>query len=368
MPLSLLQKLLKPCQGSSPVGENLEYSPAFLEMMSLSERTPEQQYGDAIQAAREPDWAKLLSSSVTVAESTRDLRVAVRIIDSLCHTGQWSGLAFGLKLVANWVTEYWDAIYPELDSDDNLDPTSRLSVLSYLVNDDLLLNSIQNLPLLVHRTVGTISLRDYRVLFQANENASPWLSRGEIDAAFMNEPIEGLRTQKQFIDDCIVSFDTLDSFLVEKVGIHAWSGTRLREILDYASTIHDKYVTLISQMSSAINTPLEVSHGSIAPISTTENSNSVVAFNATSALGQSPIVQTVTRGLSQVTSRAEAAAALDSVCTYFEQNEPASPVPLLLQRAKRLIPMSFAEILRELSPSEGSNLLQHLMGSEDSRR
>ena len=41
---------------------------------------------------------------------------------------------------------------------------------------------------------------------------------------------------------------------------------------------------------------------------------------------------------------------IDKVCLYFERNEPSSPVPLLLQRAKRLISKDFLEILRDLTP------------------
>ena len=41
---------------------------------------------------------------------------------------------------------------------------------------------------------------------------------------------------------------------------------------------------------------------------------------------------------------------IDKVCDYFERHEPSSPVPLLLNRAKRLISKDFLEILRDLTP------------------
>ncbi len=42
---------------------------------------------------------------------------------------------------------------------------------------------------------------------------------------------------------------------------------------------------------------------------------------------------------------------LDMACEYFKRHEPSSPVPLLLQRAKRLVAKDFLEILRDLTPA-----------------
>jgi len=50
------------------------------------------------------------------------------------------------------------------------------------------------------------------------------------------------------------------------------------------------------------------------------------------------------------TSRDEIARMLDKACEYFHRYEPSSPVPLLLERAKRLMSKDFVEILRDLAP------------------
>ena len=42
--------------------------------------------------------------------------------------------------------------------------------------------------------------------------------------------------------------------------------------------------------------------------------------------------------------------ALDRICDYYSRNEPSSPVPLLLKRARRLATGSFVDILRDLAP------------------
>ena len=42
--------------------------------------------------------------------------------------------------------------------------------------------------------------------------------------------------------------------------------------------------------------------------------------------------------------------ALDRISEYYRRNEPTSPVPLLLQRAKRLVSMNFMEVMQDIAP------------------
>ena len=42
--------------------------------------------------------------------------------------------------------------------------------------------------------------------------------------------------------------------------------------------------------------------------------------------------------------------AIDRICDYYSRNEPSSPVPLLLLRARRLATGSFVDIVRDLAP------------------
>jgi type VI secretion system protein ImpA len=56
-------------------------------------------------------------------------------------------------------------------------------------------------------------------------------------------------------------------------------------------------------------------------------------------------------GGGDVTSRADVARTLDRLCEYYRVHEPSSPIPLLLQRAKRLVDKDFLSILRDLAPS-----------------
>jgi type VI secretion system protein ImpA len=58
----------------------------------------------------------------------------------------------------------------------------------------------------------------------------------------------------------------------------------------------------------------------------------------------------VSAPLGEIRSREDAVRMMDRVAEYFERNEPSSPVPVLLRRTKRLVSMSFLDILRDLTP------------------
>jgi type VI secretion system protein ImpA len=58
--------------------------------------------------------------------------------------------------------------------------------------------------------------------------------------------------------------------------------------------------------------------------------------------------------------------ALDKICEYYQRYEPASPVPIMAQRCKRLVTMDFLELLNELAP-DGVKQAQIVMGKADGK-
>ena len=52
----------------------------------------------------------------------------------------------------------------------------------------------------------------------------------------------------------------------------------------------------------------------------------------------------------EVSSREDVIRVLDRVCDYYQRHEPSSPIPLLLQRAKRLVSKDFMDVMRNVAP------------------
>jgi len=56
------------------------------------------------------------------------------------------------------------------------------------------------------------------------------------------------------------------------------------------------------------------------------------------------------RSTTDVNSRENAIRTLETIATWFRTHEPSSPVPLLLDRARRLVSRSFMEVLADIAP------------------
>jgi type VI secretion system protein ImpA len=57
-----------------------------------------------------------------------------------------------------------------------------------------------------------------------------------------------------------------------------------------------------------------------------------------------------TGSVTDIKSRQDAIRALDAVSTFFRAHEPSSPVPLFIERAKRLVSKTFLEVLEDIAP------------------
>jgi type VI secretion system protein ImpA len=64
-------------------------------------------------------------------------------------------------------------------------------------------------------------------------------------------------------------------------------------------------------------------------------------------------------------SREDIIRLLDQACDWYRRHEPSSPVPLLLERAKRLVSKNFIELVQDLSPG-GLTEIQTIAGLDSS--
>jgi type VI secretion system protein ImpA len=65
-----------------------------------------------------------------------------------------------------------------------------------------------------------------------------------------------------------------------------------------------------------------------------------------------------------IRSRDDAIRVLDAVATFFRKNEPSSPVPIFIERAKRLVAKDFLEVLADVAP-DGLDQAKRVGGIRD---
>jgi type VI secretion system protein ImpA len=65
-----------------------------------------------------------------------------------------------------------------------------------------------------------------------------------------------------------------------------------------------------------------------------------------------------------ISTRDDVKRALDEICDYYREHEPSSPIPILLERAARLISKDFREVIQDLAP-DGLAAIDVLRGPQD---
>jgi type VI secretion system protein ImpA len=155
-----VESLLSEITAEAPCGEDLEYDPQFAEMEKQAQGTPERQYGDTIIPGEPPDWREVGKMALDLLERTRDLRVAAYLTRAQLNTDGLRGFTDGLALLEGLIENHWDNVYPQLDPEDDNDPTLRINTITGLCDPETILHELRAIPLVSSRSLGQFSLRD----------------------------------------------------------------------------------------------------------------------------------------------------------------------------------------------------------------
>jgi type VI secretion system protein ImpA len=285
---------------------------------------PEVQYGDTIVPAVPPEWKQVKKQALDLLGRTRDLRVAMPLVRALLALHAMPGFADGVRLLERLVEERWDSVHPELDPDDDNDPTLRINSLAQLTDPATILRDLRETAFIMLPGLGPLTLR---VLEQAHGEASvpegqSALTPESIEAALGDVSDEALQTATDAVNGALASVTNLEAAIERHVGsaqaLSLGALTRpLRRMADL----------LASRGGAAQEAALEEA----------SEPDTAAAPRAAAITGD-------------VASRADVIRMIDKILAYYQRYEPSSPVPMLLERAKRLAPMSFMEVMENLAP------------------
>jgi type VI secretion system protein ImpA len=340
MPLIDTENLLQPIAGDEPTGTNLEYDAAFTALERTAQGKPEQQIGETIVPGEPPDWKAVHEQAAALLGRSKDLRIVSHLVRALLHRHGFVGLSEGLAVVGGLLERYWAPLHPQLDPEDAHDPTIRISALA-LLSDPQLLTALRSAPLVQSRAFGAVSVRDIAVAMGeiAPAGDAPKLEMTAVEAAFQDTSDEALEATATAITRSIENLRRIEAAFSASAGVSGPDVTGLSQIL--------------SQANRAVTPRLE-------------RRKSAAGGTAPSAEGAVHTNGTTTRVAltGDINSRDDVVRALDKICDYYARNEPSSPLPLLLQRCKRLATMSFLEIVREMVP-DGLSQVELIAGKRE---
>lgn len=343
MPVIDVASLTTGIAADAPCGPDLEYSADYVALLQLMRGTPDVEYGDMRQAAADPDWKAVKAAALALLGQTRDLRLVVWLTRALTALHGWAGLDDGLALAESYIEQYWADVHPRLDADDDDDPTERVNALSALQDKDGLLRQVYTLALAESPMHGSASLRILDIaageLPPATDESAPDASA--IDAIFKTASLQGLKDTAAQLTQAAARVERIEAMVTEHVG-HARS-VALRELRAHLRRAGDTVRGRLASHPEWRST--DAALDGVAPDE--------------GATGLSAAGQPAPNGVPQ--SRDDVIAMIDRICDYYADNEPASPIPLLLQRVRRLVGLPFIEILNDLSPDSVAQI-NHIAG------
>ena len=200
-----LEALAQPASSEPPSGPNLQYSPEYANLERAAAGKPERQVGATIVPAEPPDWRAVRDQAGTLLATSKDLRVAVYLVRALLELEGFEGLAGGVRLVRRLVEEQWPTLHPQLDAEDNDDPTFRVNAMAALTHRDVL-QAIRSAPLVTSKAFGSVSLRALdgaAAARPAGAKAPPGPSAGALEAAFQQVSPEVLSQAVATLTLCV---------------------------------------------------------------------------------------------------------------------------------------------------------------------
>jgi type VI secretion system protein ImpA len=329
------QTLLDPITDDRPCGEDLEDSSILAGLDSLrlfgqskSPEAPPEPADGQEEKGREkppqkppPEWGQIKATANEALTKSKDLRALTYLSAALLRTDGLPAFCETLGVASTWLDTYWSGVYPLFDEDG----IARRNALNCFADPMLVVDRVWRTPLVASRQHGRFSMRDVdlatgRVPVGADE---PKPREEPINAAFGEMPVEELAALEQCVSNAIAALNTIDGKMRGEGGPEA-------------APDFDALSGHLVRMKRVLRGHLDARAG-VEGEALATGEGAVAGAGGAYAGGA-------------IRSRQDAIRALDAVADFFRRNEPSSPIPLIVDRAKRLVSKDFLEVLADIAP------------------
>nr|WP_242500566.1 type VI secretion system protein TssA [Tropicimonas sp. IMCC6043] len=316
----------------APSGANLEYETVFTELEIAAQPGEERQMGNEIVAAEEPDYADVIRKARIVLEQSHDLRAAIYLAHAELRRNGFPGFAEAVGYIRGCLSDFWDSCHPQLDEDDG-DPTMRVNAVQGLAAPETMLRALRLAPIARSGAFGDICLRHKQII---EGEVSPSDSDEHVpDAAGFSAAFKDTKTE--VMDEIIVSIqqakediDAIDAVFDEKIPGQGPNLDELKKMM----------VRIVAVVSEETGVAVEEVAGE--------------AGAASEAAAGAPAAAVGVPGA--INSDRDVLAALEKITEYYARTQPSNPVPILLERARRLVGADFITIVKDLAPNGLDNV------------
>jgi type VI secretion system protein ImpA len=273
----------------------------------------------------EPNWREIKEASLAALAKSKDLRLLAHLGAATLRTDDLRAFFDVLRLAESWLETYWEHVYP-LATEDVL---QRQNALNCFADRTAIIEGLRRSPLLKSSQLGTLSLRDVEI---STGQVTPGTSDKRrpdpavLSAILAAAPLDELRAQKESTDEALIALVHIEETMRAKAG---------PEAVPTFDPLRAQVQRIQRLLTEQIAKRPEAASGDREKVS--DYGDNGASSGQVASVGM-------------IKSRQDAVRALDAVTAFFRQNEPSSPIPLVLERAKRLVAKDFLEVLADIAP------------------
>ncbi|MDF3854704.1 ImpA family type VI secretion system protein [Paracoccus sp. P2] len=309
------------------------------------------------------DWAHLLDEAEALAQTGRDLRLLVVVARIMTNMRGPEGLAEGLDLLAETLETWWDHLHPALREGQLVREAAlrRINALYQIENADAgILGDLEFNTVLAPRGLPVVSGGD---LAAGAVSASMLAAEGPTGLSAAEQAEREARHDARVtrvLTACRALRDTEPETVARlETGLAAALAALDRLEAALAARIGDDPPTrfpalrrVLERMAATLASPPAQFTRAAAP-ATAQAADAPAAAPAPmpGPMPAAAAAAPASAGLpSRLASRAQVEACLDLIIDFYDRNEPASPLPHLARRMKKMVPMNFLQLMEELAP------------------
>jgi type VI secretion system protein ImpA len=282
-----------------------------------------------VEVSDERDWRVISREALKLLATSKDLRIAAQLARARLKTDGLGDFCDAICLICDWTQRFWPTVHPQLEPDTG-EATARINALEELASAPMLAQ-LRSTHLAVLPGLGPVTVKDATTLPPGR-----LVSKGpepHVIAAVELLGVPGLEQLIARLAAARSAFEQLTAFIREKTG----TGLRIKA-LTAAKGEKAGVLDALEALLAATHRRLTAPDGADSAAATS------IAEPIANGAAPSPAAAPGSIG-----SRADVISTLEAVCSYYASSEPGSPVPLLLRRAQRLVPMDFFALMQDLA-------------------
>ncbi len=309
-------ELLQAISAEHPCGEDLE------DTQLLASFDAYRLFGQSAPLSTDTDWREIRDRSIEALGRSKDLRLLTHLAGAVVRTEGFTGLVQTLTVAARWLESWGTEVFPRVDDDAIL----RRNALNGFADRMAIVDGARRAPILTHAQLGSVSIRDIEIAtgqLTPSEGETAAMDSSQLNALLAASSVEELQALTATLSEAGRSLESIEEAMRSRGGSEAAP--------DFSNLSSP-----LARTARLLNEHLSTRTTSV---SEADRSDAGAVPSAGAVIGADSI-----------RNRQDAARALDAVAAFFRANEPSSPIPLLVDRAKRLVAKDFLEVLAELAP------------------